>query len=42
MYHLIISKSFKKKFDKLPRNIQTRAKKLLEELNAGQADFEEE
>ncbi len=31
-YNLVISKTFKKKFDKLPPKIKDRAKKLLEKL----------
>ena len=32
MYSIIISKTFKKKFDKLPNQIQNRARKLLKKL----------
>ena len=32
MYKVIISKTFKKKFDKLPQNVKDRAKKLIEQL----------
>jgi addiction module RelE/StbE family toxin len=32
MYKVVISKTFKKKFDKLPTNIRERAKKLILQL----------